>query len=316
MILSKVEQVALAADQFVVNGRSYTDSPITADTVIDERISRLHDEFIKGSPDIDRNTVLQIADEFFVLSKWNLYKTVYRFEQPFFDVLIDTEDAPFYQESLKNLPVNCFFVACPQPGLIGFFTYVETKESETFFYVISVDDVRGTSMHSAGDSMWIANGQKIGDALTAWMQTINGERGYEEFFERAIANMKTAVQVAYYLSAQNAVTTEIRTPKSKRPKRTNGTPLNLRQWAVGYRIGIDYNSKSLSSAYGNDDVAEVADRREDRGNSPRPHLRKAHWHHYWVGEGRNKLVLKWLEPIWVNGNPDDIIATEHRVLEA
>lgn len=314
MIANKVEQVALAADQFIVNGRTYTDSPITADTLVDERIPRLHEEFINGASNIDRNIAMQNADEFFVLSKWNLYKTVYRFEQSFFDALINTEDAPFYQESIKRLPVNCFFVACPQPELIGFFAYIETKGDETFFYVISVDDVRNTAMHSAGDSMWIANGQKIEDALTSWMKRISGENSYTEYFERAKANMKSAVQIAYYLSAQNAVTTEVRTPKSKRPRRANRTPLNLRQWTVGYRIGNEYNKNTTNNNH-DDCVSEVEDCRTDRGISPRPHLRKAHWHHYWIGEGRNELVLRWLEPIWVNGNADEIIATEHRVLD-
>ena len=36
----------------------------------------------------------------------------------------------------------------------------------------------------------------------------------------------------------------------------------------------------------------------------RPHMRKAHFHHYWVNDkitGKKKLILKWLAPILVNG---------------
>lgn len=33
-----------------------------------------------------------------------------------------------------------------------------------------------------------------------------------------------------------------------------------------------------------------------------PHIRAAHWHHYWVGEGRTELIVKWLPPTFVNSN--------------
>lgn len=35
--------------------------------------------------------------------------------------------------------------------------------------------------------------------------------------------------------------------------------------------------------------------------SPKPHVRRAHWHGYWVGSKSDKrFVLKWLHPILVN----------------
>ena len=38
--------------------------------------------------------------------------------------------------------------------------------------------------------------------------------------------------------------------------------------------------------------------------SPRPHIRRAHWHSYWVGQKSQpearSVVLKWLPPIPVN----------------
>ena len=38
--------------------------------------------------------------------------------------------------------------------------------------------------------------------------------------------------------------------------------------------------------------------------SPRPHVRRAHWHSYWVGQKdqpeARSVVLKWLPPIPVN----------------
>lgn len=37
-------------------------------------------------------------------------------------------------------------------------------------------------------------------------------------------------------------------------------------------------------------------------HSVRPHVRRAHWHHYWVGEGRTRLEVRWIEPTLVLAN--------------
>ena len=31
----------------------------------------------------------------------------------------------------------------------------------------------------------------------------------------------------------------------------------------------------------------------------RPHVRRAHWHHYWTGTGRTTLEVRWIEPTLV-----------------
>lgn len=41
----------------------------------------------------------------------------------------------------------------------------------------------------------------------------------------------------------------------------------------------------------------------------RPHVRRAHWHHYWVGEGRSKIVLRWINTTLVNANDGEIGTT-------
>ena len=32
----------------------------------------------------------------------------------------------------------------------------------------------------------------------------------------------------------------------------------------------------------------------------RPHMRRAHWHHYRTGVGRANLILKWLPPMMIH----------------
>lgn len=66
-------------------------------------------------------------------------------------------------------------------------------------------------------------------------------------------------------------------------------------WEVGYRLGA-----ALSRA-----MTEARTPGSSGGHaSPRPHIRRAHWHSYWVGKRDQaevrSVVLKWLPPIPVN----------------
>ena len=252
-----------------------------------------------------------MGEYFFFFSKWALYKTVYSFQPGFLDALSDTEDTIFHLEALRSLPVPCFFIATPGTDRIGLFVSVELTDKEAFFDVIEVAGVDGENLDMSTDSLWIHDRQSIHEALTAWMENINNGADYSPYYERAYKNLSLAIQTAYYLSASNSVKTEIKTPKAKRPKRRNGTPMNLRQWEVGYRIGSPFPGKRAEEG----PCEAVGATEGERGTRPRPHLRRAHWHHYWAGEGKNTLILKWLAPIWVNGNEEDIISTEHPVQE-
>ena len=48
-------------------------------------------------------------------------------------------------------------------------------------------------------------------------------------------------------------------------------------------------------------------------NSKRPHIRKAHWERYQIGKGRKEVVTKWKEPVFINGDYNDITTNIHIV---
>ena len=301
--------MAYAAETFANNGKTYTSIRITPEFSIDEK-DALTSDFFKGFK--PREEALSMADYFFAFSKWLLYKTVYRFDKDFLDVLTDTEDMEFHAQSLQRLPVKSFFISSPDRDHLGLFVYTETVNvdikgnavNDTVFIVIDVLDVIGDKLNMRKDTLWISDGQRLSVALEEWMR----EQKSMEFYDEAYRNLKMAIQVAYYLSAQNAIIREIKTPKAKRPRRPDGKPMNLRQWDVGYRISTPFLEKEHPLS----DTASLPDE-VSTGTSPRPHIRRAHWHHYWAGPGKSQLIVKWLEPVWVNGNSEDIIAVEHRV---
>lgn len=66
----------------------------------------------------------------------------------------------------------------------------------------------------------------------------------------------------------------------------------VKTWEVGLRIGAAFVlAKKSSSGSGGDGSS----------SSVRPHIRRAHWHSFWVGQrGEQTISLRWLPPILVN----------------
>lgn len=69
----------------------------------------------------------------------------------------------------------------------------------------------------------------------------------------------------------------------------------VKLWEVGYRVG-----STIRAGADRDRNAPTA-----RHAGPRPHVRRAHWHHYWTGPrnqpDERKLVLRWVHPTLVGG---------------
>lgn len=44
-----------------------------------------------------------------------------------------------------------------------------------------------------------------------------------------------------------------------------------------------------------------------------PHVRRAHWHGYWLGKRDNPtdLVIKWIAPVIVNGGNGELLGRVH-----
>jgi hypothetical protein len=102
-------------------------------------------------------------------------------------------------------------------------------------------------------------------------------------------------KILYLCSESPDVDGEIAwTSRESRPTLGGKFPNRATKWDVGFRIGSALRKARAEYRESNDSY-------EDKEySSPRPHIRRAHWHHYWVGSERTadrRLVLKWLPPI-------------------
>lgn len=68
---------------------------------------------------------------------------------------------------------------------------------------------------------------------------------------------------------------------------------------------VHHVGKTYASALERWEETQESSRGDGRGPSKRPHVRAAHSHLYWTGEGRKTPVVKFLAPIQVHGGNED-----------
>lgn len=150
----------------------------------------------------------------------------------------------------------------------------------------------------------IQNGQIAADAM-------DGELA-AQFSMAYVANYWRAAKTVYNFAPE-----EVKIPKEKRPilvSKPGATPkkVNIRTYNVDFVIGKSFEKQLASGTEYQKSTATGT------GRTVRPHVRRAHWHHYWVGEGRTRLEVRWIEPTFVlpEGKREVPVATVRRVLGA
>ncbi|MBR3208796.1 MAG: hypothetical protein IKF82_00865 [Bacilli bacterium] len=120
---------------------------------------------------------------------------------------------------------------------------------------------------------------------------------FEEFIKDAdkdfVYMYTTLFNMLMYL-AQPKV--EILKKKSEIKQRKNPKhfySLSYEENEVGYSLGAAI--RNYKYVYEHSESHNI-------GSSKRPHMRCGHFHHYWTGEGRKKLIVKFVEPTFVKGS--------------
>ncbi len=136
--------------------------------------------------------------------------------------------------------------------------------------------------------------------------------GYEAM---AVRWLRPVLSLLLYLCAANAeIGDGTRRPANPKPQRVKGTgwkrvfaAAQPTTWDVGSRMGAAIR-RALA--------AETAPAAGGTHASPRAHIRRAHWHSYWIGARQDaaarKAVLRWLPPIAVNVDDVDMLPTTIR----
>jgi hypothetical protein len=243
---------------------------------------------------------------------WKQGKVVYKFDSEFFAILANSASTQVHVSVLKRLPHTNFLLYVPHDRVIG--------------YVVSIS-------YSGDDRIWISCSRfdldDDGEVCTRCCQahmfedneeigiSMNGEK--EVWIDESVKNsevdsisahndtLRAVFMACYYLAASNAELVSYNGGKARgKYARKNGAPVSITEIQAGpnkIRYGKPFGRTATEKTDQKPDNAnESAPKQRGPGSGPSPHMRRAHWHHYWTGPGREKLEVRWIEPVFVGGS--------------
>ena len=292
--------------------------PTEEDLVFDPNsvIKKLKDNDLEYDDSPAQSIVASYMDTAVMFKRWSKYKQVYRFHPTMADQLAETNLDGFYPEVLDNLPFKCFYI-----------------DITNLQYYYNEDLMLGCMVHVIKDSNAIKNGKKITQYLIhldffmhptafCWCRFVyytDSKTPLKDGFSKGsvIDDMGEyipgfIVNAIAYIASHNADCVKDLSNKSHKHNKTgkfNPRKLllenSITNWNTGYVIGPKIE-KALER-YENEKDGTHA--------SPRPHIRGAHWHHYWTGpkSGKQTLIVHWINETLVNcESEDEIPITERR----
>lgn len=274
----------------------------------------------------EQDEIKEYLEVAWIVADWFKYKKIYRFDPSFVDYLEETDSGVIQAALLKRLPYKSFYISIPNrlikdtfddltrnEMLKGLFVRVRIIDDGIRFGMAIVKTTDKTNTDYMKDSFtdlvtFIQDGTKLEDCWNYEMLSLEEQEnlkkdGIDEAIKYWTPLYRIALNACQYLCASNAEIQDVKVNKKNRPtvmSKNGPKPVNIQISDVGFKIG-----KRFEEMYGVKDDSET-DISVDtisgvhrRGYKMRPHVRRAHWHHYWTGKGRTDLEVRWVEPVFV-----------------
>ena len=264
------------------------------------------------------------------LASWRFYKQIYTFDSDLANVLFESasEDVNVF-DSLTNLPYPSFYIElsddtimdCNGMNCYGFFVTIDCnavpKEHMEDEQLTTVNFVGFTQNGRFDCSLIIEEGMTIREAFKKYRELAidnNSNISNKELIQSETFIIK-AIQLILYLCAINSeitinprqkelcnrkdVTEKLSTPKD--------VLREVVKHDVGYRIG-----KAIRLSRDLQERESTKKHFFGSSKSKSPHVRRGHYHHYWVGSKKDRhLELRWTPPTFIhseNYNMDNNLA--------
>ena len=233
-------------------------------------------------------------------------RQIYRFDDTLAETLSSqAKDLPIDTIVLEQLPCNDFFIMRNYNDNQGFFVSINIADNN---YTVLFTELCNGKIDSC--IIPIEKNMTLQQSLTNFLQKdVSAKRlkDSEKIINQTSHIFAEKFQYLLYLSAVNAEITPVtkdaivkkaeRKSQSEAPKRKSKSEVAN----VGYRIGsviLSAKEEKERVIYIHDDNAT-----QKQGTPKSPHVRRSHFHSYWVGNGENKqLIVKWVNTIFVKGD--------------
>lgn len=262
------------------------------------------------------------------LAAWRVGQGIYRIDPALYAALIDTPiDGDLPCDLLYHLPEWCLYVETPDlqwfgARLHGAWAHLEwdanTGRSELRLLLDLDQGIQPMPVHLGPWTLAEALQRTLAEAqhqAGLHGQTLQRMPGDDTAGARELAPLLSLL--LYLCSTAAEIGTGARRPQRPTPKRTKRGPRFFppdtpTTWDVGVRIGA-----ALRAAYHREQIGQDS---APSGRRVRPHVRRAHWHSYWLGPRgdpqQQRRELRWVPPIAINvddADPDAMPAVIHRV---
>jgi hypothetical protein len=267
------------------------------------------------------------------LAAWRMTRGVYRYDSDLFRALWNTPlEGNLPVEILYRLPEWCVYVQVPADTdcfwfgtrVRGWFAHLEwdvnvnRPELRFLFDAIEPDRLIAFPLHLDYHQLQDCVLAALEVARNNWVtEGPEPETVLQEF----VRHISPFLSVTLYLCAESPDIVDLHgrklKPANPLPEKTkSGQRIfpagNNTAWQVGYRIGAALRRVYAPDASSEVEAAGTPDEKQKHA-SPRPHIRRAHWHAYWTGprQGQRQTILKWLPPVPIGAG--EIISTIHPV---
>lgn len=268
------------------------------------------------------------ADLIVATAAWRLHKQIYLFDPAMEKVLINQADQNLKIpiDILNKIPFFCVYIeTTTMEDMDGFFVHFEsdtnTGELELRFLIVLKDgDIFPIPFH-------LIEGGTIADGINASFEKANENQHMLHTNKYEIDDAKDyardlcckLLQLVLYVCSKNKEMIEDPVQKkiTRQPKSFQFIKDKYREvqrWNFGEKSG-DFIRKFYKTHDFEEEVKKKNEtnitnnpkRSKTNGTPKRPHLRKAHWHHYWIGSDNKEnrtLELKWMAPMFIH--KDDV----------
>jgi hypothetical protein len=243
---------------------------------------------------------------------WRLTKGIYRFDADVYKELVEQElHGELPTELLMRLPEWCVYIETPgmdnSEGFMAFLNYdLNTERPDLIFIVFTDTDAYPYLMPLGNwnlkEALEISLNRNV-EGLQEMQKQIDFKLDSAESFKLNLEKEKDdyvnrinrRLNLLLYLCSNNADIPAIPFQMHGNGTKRMIAAAECRVWDVGIRVGAAIRK------YREQEDEEIRQRDNKPHNSPRPHIRRAHWHSFWKGHksdyaGR-ELILHWLPPI-------------------
>jgi len=256
--------------------------------------------------------------------RWSHSNRVFMLDKDFAEALLATDGISLSRYSYEHLPWDTFVLQFEGTPLEGQFDDIEwvacyaAPTNQLFFNLCSRRGIECVMVPIKGgdapedivvdnlDSMYGADcaGVVFGEAEDGSLREAVHPTKFPDGSVNAIMIMLQLMN--YFTSEDKDIVARVQTAKSRsvdKKGQVRTTRVEECICKVGYTVGASIRAFNTVQAGTVDS--------NSKGSKKRPHMRRAHWHHFWTGKGRTIYSVRWVSPMLIHGDEKGVI-TVHK----